>query len=152
MPGDAGGCLTPGEREHSGVYAGASCNERLLRVDSAGGQSSFAWDERVCRIPQTHNVVNVPTRCLDESDGLWAVEGQLEGLTASTPSELLDTQLSVMLCSPGIARRIEVNGEPTADGTHFPQELKLAPNNVLAQVHREAFKDEDSAGSDGSNP
>jgi hypothetical protein len=49
----------------------------------------------------------------------------------------------MMSCGPGVAGRIEINGKAAAGGAHSPKALKLAPNNILAEVHRKSFKDKD---------
>ena len=121
----------------------SSGNECLVFIDRADGQSRATWNEGSRRFSQGRHFSNIPPCFPDKFDSLWAIESQPERLTASAPSELLDTKSALILCGPDIAGRVEVNGKPTADSAHSPKVLKLAKNDVLAEVHGDAFEDED---------
>ena len=64
--------------------------------------------------------------------------------TAAGSGHALKTHLPPISLRSHVRRRIEVHRDPTADCARLRQRVELAPHDLLAEIHRDPFKDEES--------
>ncbi len=122
-------------RSHSGY-------QRLVFVDCIDGKAPFAPDELARCVPHARRLRHHPTRTLDDRCCPRRVDYQLEIFAAAGAGQALVTHLPAILRGPCVGRGVEVHRDPASAGTRSRQVTELASQDVLAEIHRESFEDE----------